>query len=132
MLFFGGLVFLIVGIVMVFRVFRNSRRPRIDGATVLEVTQDFYVYKGKPSGTRRLPHARIEYFYDGHKTQSKILLKSKAKPGDGIQLSVNPKKPGEVEEYYPAKEIMVSLLIFAIGAGIMIGCLALSDYLERN
>lgn len=130
MLFYIGAVLIIVSFVMLFRVMRNSGRPRIDGAIVLEVTKEYYVHKGNKS-PRKFPHARIEYYYDGAKLQSRILLKSKPKPGDGIQLSVKPDDPSIVEEYYPVKETFVALLIMVLGVAVIICSVVLLQRLKE-
>jgi hypothetical protein len=130
MIFYIGAILFIVSIIMLVRVLRNSRRPRIDGARVLEITQDFYVHKGNRS-PRKFPHARVEYYYDGAKREAKILLKSKPKPGDGIQLSVNPTNPSMVEEYYPFKETLVAFGIMALGAVLMICSFVLMQRLNE-
>lgn len=132
MLFIGGIICVIIGIIMVIRVLLNSKRPRIDGARVVEVTKEFYVHhKTGQRSPRPFPHAKVEFFHDGEKHTEKILLKSKAKPGDEIRLSVNPKAVPPVEEFYPTKEILISCLIILIGAVFMYASYVMIQRLEE-
>jgi hypothetical protein len=126
-----GITLIIVGFVMIFRMIRNSRRPRIDGARVLEIKKEFYVHKGR-SSPRKFPTARVEYYYNGAKLEAKVLLKSKPKPGDGIKLSVKPDDPTFVEEYYPLKESLVILAILAIGTVLLVCSIVMTQRLSGS
>lgn len=128
MLFFAGIFFCIIGIVLFIRVLINNKRPRIQGARVIEVTNEVYEFTSNVS-QRKVPHAMVEYYYQSEKFQKKILLKSKAKQGDSVTLSLMGSKPTDVEQFYPKKENLVALLLFLFGLALSIITLVISDYL---
>ena len=133
MLFIGGIVCFLAGLYMVIRVLLNARRPRIDGARVLEVTKEFYVHhKTGQRSPRKFPHATVEFFHDGGKHTEKIMLKSKPKLGDEIKLSVNPKAVPPVEEFYPVKEVLIAALIMLIGVVFMYASYVMIQRLEES
>lgn len=124
MLFFIGAFFVLIGIYLFFTYIRNSRRPRIQDARILETTME--PYKFAPNNSqRKFPHALVEYYYESIKYQQKILLHSKSKPGDTVQLFVDSTRPEDVEEYYPFKQILICVVITLIGIGTMITSLLL-------
>jgi hypothetical protein len=128
MLFFAGIFFCIIGIVMFVRVLLNNKRPRIPNARILEVTNEVYEYTSNVS-QRKVPHANVEYYYQSEKYEKKILLKSKSKEGDTVTLILMGTKPTDVEEYYPKRENLAALLLFLFGLALSVITLLISDHL---
>lgn len=130
MLFFIGAFTVLIGIYMFFVYIRNSRRPRVRDARIIETTME--PYKFAPNNVKRkLPHALVEYYYESTKYQQKILLQSKSKVGDTVQLYVDSSRPEDVEEYYPFKHILMCIIIALIGVGMMITSLVLSGIISN-
>lgn len=120
MLFIAGAFFVVVGIWMFIKFIRNSKRPRVDNARVLELTKEPYKFADNMVKNRNFPHALVEYDLDGTTYQQKILLKSKPKVGDTVQLFVDSSRPEDVEQYHPPKEILIACVIAGIGVMMMI------------
>jgi hypothetical protein len=57
------------------------------------------------------------------------LLKSKAKTSETISLSVLGNDGKDVEQFYPAKEVIAMVIITAIGLSMILASLILTDYL---
>ncbi|MBK6527771.1 MAG: hypothetical protein IPG07_20820 [Crocinitomicaceae bacterium] len=57
------------------------------------------------------------------------MLKSKAKAGENISLTVTGNDGKDVEQYYPAKEVIAMVIITAIGLSMIFASLILTDYL---
>ncbi len=111
------------------RLYISSRRPHVDDAQIIDWDMEYFEIKGRPT-PRKMPVARIEYFYRSVKYSAEIMLKSKKlKAGDRIQLSVNPDKPTDVEHYSPTPEFFVALSIFAMGAAGTFASLYWAGYL---
>lgn len=103
-------------------------RPRIYDAIIEDVFMQHYVHKGQAS-PRELRHATVSYFYKSLSYKQDILLKSKSAIGDKIQLSVDPNNSEKVEQYYPTKELIVAMIIEAIGISlIVISIIILNKY----
>lgn len=114
---------------MIFRVVRNAMRPRIYDAIVEAVFMQQYVHKNHAS-SKEFRHATVRFAYKSLDYKQDILLKSKNKIGDKIQLTVNSEQPIEVEQFYPSKEIMVAAIIEAIGIGFIITSFILVGYFD--
>lgn len=57
------------------------------------------------------------------------MLKSKAKTSETISLSVLGNDGKDVEQFYPAKEVIAMVIITAIGLSMILASLILTDYL---
>lgn len=128
MLFFAGIFFCVIGIVLFIRVLLNNKRPRIQDARVIEVTNEVYEFTSNVS-QRKVPHAKVEYHYQNEKYEKKILLKSKAKEGSTLTLILMGNKPTDVEEFYPKRENIVALSLFLFGLALSVITLIISDHL---
>lgn len=129
MLFIVGVFLCILGVFLLIRFIQSSKRPRIHDARIIEVTSEPYEYASNIS-QRKVPHAKIEYFHQSIKHEKKILLKSKSKPGENIALSVKGNDGTDVEQFYPAKEVIAMIIITAIGLSMILASLILTDYLS--
>lgn len=56
-----------------------------------------------------------------------MLMKRKCQPGDKIQLAMKGGNPEKVEMYAPKAEFLTAVILFAIGAIIMLVCVAVLD-----
>lgn len=120
------------GIAMFIRMFILSRRFKIYDARILDVFMDFWEHPKYPGrfSPRKFRLAKVEYYYESVKYNFVIILKSKrSKPGDSIILTVDPKNPAITEQVYIKPEIIAGIVLLALGAGIVIGCHILHDYL---
>lgn len=129
MLFFAGVFLCALAVYLLIKFFQISKRPRIHDARIIEVTSEPYEYSSNIS-KRNVPHAKVEYFHQSIKHEKKILLKSKAKAGENISLTVTGNDGKDVEQYYPAKEVIAMVIITAIGLSMIFASLILSDYLS--
>ncbi len=129
MLFFAGIFLCALVVFLLIKFMQSSKRPRIHDARVLEVTNEPYEYASNIS-KRKVPHAKVEYFHQSIKHEKKILLKSKAKAGENIALTVVGNDGKDVEQYYPAKEVIAMVIITAIGLSMILASLILSDYIS--
>lgn len=129
MLFFAGIFLCALAVFLLIKFMQSSKRPRIHDARVLEVTNEPYEYASNIS-QRKVPHAKVEYFHQSIKHEKKILLKSKAKAGENIALTVVGNDGNDVEQYYPAKEVIAMVIITAIGLSMILASLILSDYIS--
>lgn len=127
MLFFAGIFFVGVAIWMFILFIKNSRRPRVNNARVLELTKEPYKFADNMVKNRNFPHALVEYELNGVILQQKILLKSRPKIGDTVQLYVDSSRPEDVEQYHPPKEILMACIVAGIGIGMMVTSLILMD-----
>lgn len=131
MLFIIGIMLLFAGVWMILRQYRNSRRPRVEDARVLEVNREYFELRKGQVTPRKVPVGNVEYFYRSVKYTAEIMLKQRSiKPGDSIQLSVNPDKPTEVEHYSAMRELGVGVFICLLAALMIFGSLYWSGFLD--
>jgi len=127
MLFICGAFFVGIGIWLFFVFIRNSKRPRVNNARVIELTSEPWKFAPNQIKNRNMPHALVAYTLDGVDYQQKVLLKSKPQVGDTIQLFVDSSRPDDVEQFHPPREIMIACTMAGVGIIMMIVNLIIMD-----
>jgi hypothetical protein len=113
----GGIVS-IIGFIQLYRLLRNSKRPKTDGK--IEKLMDQHLKQDKAKKFRTQPHARVSFYVDGKLCKADILFKDKEKQVDEtVTLTYDPNKPKEVEMFVFKAEFMMSSIIILIGFVIM-------------
>lgn len=133
MIFIIGAILFLAGVWMLLRFLKLAKRPKVDDAYILDVTHEHFIHKKYPDhpSPRKLPHAKVEYYFQSVKYVAKILLKTKkCVSGDKIRLTVNSESPNDVEQYEPNREVLVILLVLSLGTGIMICSVLILNYLD--
>lgn len=129
MLMLAGFLFIAIGLVMLYQMWRNARRPRQE-VRINEVMLDYIRNDRKQLGPRQ-PHALVKYNYDGVNYESRVFLKVPDKSeGDWIEISINPSNPELADIYAPEKEKRAVLILFMIGAFLVAGSWWILDYFE--
>jgi hypothetical protein len=119
MIFFLGIGFLVVGLVMIFIFLRTVLQPKTE-AKVLKVTEE-YPKTNEFAPQRKLPFGLIDYYYDNTKYEQKIMLKGKKiREGDTIKISVKKNDPSKATHYYPVKEISAIIIVNLLGAALVL------------
>lgn len=114
----GGFVVLI-GVIQLYRLYRNSKRPKVEGKILRLMDQHLKQDKSKKFRTQ--PHAKVLFRLNGKDYKVDILFKDKIKQiGDTVQLSYINNNPESVEMYVPKAEFSMALIITLIGVVIMI------------
>jgi hypothetical protein len=128
MIFYIGIFLCILAVIFLVKFIQTSKKPRVHDVRIVEITSEPYEYASNIS-QRNVPHAKVEYYHQSVKHEKKILLKSKAKVGETISLSVLGKDGKDVEQFYPAKEVIAMIIMTAIGLSMILASLILTDYL---
>lgn len=128
MLMIAGFILLAVAVAMIYRFMRNSKRPRME-MKIEEIVMQHSRFDKKQI-SRTMPHAVVNYNFEGHKYKSTVMILKKAQVGDWIQVSVNPENPELLDLYSPQKEKLAILVVAAIGAILIGGSFFLIDYLD--
>lgn len=112
MIFFLGIIFFVIGIGLMIKLFVSNRRPKAQAVVK-------GLFKEVPPGQYiQLPHALVEYDVQGTRYTAKVVVRGKPEVGGSIQVAVKPQNPTQIVEYNPKAEIVTSLLL--TGAGIVL------------
>lgn len=131
MLYIGGVIMILAGIVTFVRLYIHSKRPMVYDARVVEVFKDFYTHPKYPDHQHpyQVWQARVEYYYQSMKYETVILLKSrKAFTGATLALTIKPDNPGQPERYNPKPEIIGGIILCSAGIGIIVVCTLILDH----
>jgi len=113
----GGIVS-VIGFIQLFRLFRNSKRPKVDGK--IEKLMDQHLKQDTAKRFRTQPHARVSYYMDGKLCKADMLFKDKEKTiGETVTLSYDPNRPEDVEMYVFKPELIMASMIILIGFALM-------------
>jgi hypothetical protein len=122
----GGFVSLI-GFIQLYRLLRNSKRPKLDGK--IEKLMEQHLKQDKAKKFRTQPHATVSFYVDGKCIKADVLFKDKLKQvGENVVLTYDPIKPEEVEMFVFKAELMMSSVIIIIGFAIMGICHFIMNY----
>ena len=125
MLFYGGIILAVAGLIQLIRFFIKSRRERVE-AFVKEVFMDFYIKD--PAKRRKYPHAIITYTFRSIDYEKKIfLMKRKVVEGDKIHITFKNNDPDKVEMFAPQQEMLTGIAMLVIGVGLMIAAYAITQ-----
>jgi len=114
----GGFVVLI-GLIQLYRLYRNSKRPKIEGKIIKLMDQHLKQDKNKKFRTQ--PHAKVTFELNKKHHKVDVLFKDKEKQiGDTVQLSYFNNNPESVEMYVPKAEFTMAFVITLIGIVILI------------
>lgn len=114
----GGFVVLI-GVIQLYRLYINSKRPKVTGKIIKLMDQHLKQDKNKKFRTQ--PHAKVEFVLNGKKHKADVLFKDKIKGiGDSVELSYFNNKPDTVEMYVPKAEFTMAVIITLIGVVILV------------
>lgn len=126
MVFYIGVILIGVSLFMLFRLIRNSNRPKLK-ARIEEITLQYV--KNDKQQIKKHRHARISYIYQGETREDTILLKRKAaKELDTIAVSYKQSNISKMEHYEPKPEIIAIIVVFVIGVSILGFCFFVMDY----
>lgn len=121
MIFYAGLLAIVLSIVLLIKFLINGRRPKAE-AKVLGLLKE------APQGQFiEQPHAVVEYFYQNTKYNGKVLLRSKPKVGDTIKLAIKPDAPAKAAEYYPKAETIGIVFLGGLGVVLVVVSLIVSS-----
>ena len=130
----GGIV-IVIGFIQLFRLFRNSKRPKLD-ATINKI-EDKHLEQDKNNQFKKHPHAEITYYYSSVKYTASVLIKDKTKQVmDQIEITYleNPSsqhgEPTKLEMYAPKKEFLMAMSIIAVGCIIVGICHFIMTYFD--
>lgn len=124
----GGIVS-IIGFIQLYRLLRNSKRPKIDGK--IEKLMEQHIKQDKAKKFRTQPHATVSFYHDGKLCKADVLFKDKIKQvGETVTLTFDPNKPEEVEMYVFKAEFIMASIIILIGFAIMVICHYIFNYLD--
>lgn len=129
MILIAGIIFIGVGIFMIIRFMIAMNREKIP-AHILAVSIEF-PQNAKGAMVKKFPHAQVEYWHNQTRLEKKILLKSKSKVGETIQVAIHPNDSSKVEQYYPKKELLAIAAVLGVGIALIVGSVAMMDILSR-
>ncbi len=126
MVFYVGVILIGVALIMLFRLIRNSNRPKLK-ARIEEITLQYA--KNDKHQIKKHKHARVSYIYQGDTCEDTILLKRKAaKELDTITVSYKQSNISKMEHYEPKPEIIAIIVVFIIGISILGFSFFVMDY----
>ena len=118
MIYIAGIFVVAIGLIQMYRLFRNSKRPKVDGK--IEKLMDQHIKQDKNKKFRTQPHAKVSFYQNGKLCKANVLFKDKVKQvGDTVTLTFNPNKPEDVEMFVFKAEFMMSSIIILIGFSII-------------
>jgi hypothetical protein len=128
MIFYIGIILVIAAIISLIALLKKMRKPKAT-AYVHEIKEAFY--EKDKMHLRTYPHAQISYTYQSKDYEYLIfLLRRKVQVGDQIMVSFREDSPEKPTMYAPNQEIIVVVVMFAIGIGLMVGSIFVLDYFE--
>jgi hypothetical protein len=114
MIYILGIFIVSIGFIQLFRLYQNSKRPKVD-ATISDLV-DAHIKQDKNKKFRTQPHAIVNYSLDGKKHKATVLFKDKSKTiNDTVNLSYDLSNPKNVEMYVPKAEFLMAFAITFIG-----------------
>ena len=119
MIYILGIFVISIGLIQMYRLFRNAKRPKIDGK--IEKLMDQHIKQDKNKKFRKQPHAKVSFYQNGKLNKADILFKDKIKQvGDTIQLTAPLHNPLDVEMYVFKAEFLMASIITLIGVVILV------------
>lgn len=119
MIYILGVFIASIGFIQLFRLFQNSKRPKVE-ATIKDLV-DTHIKQDKNKKFRTQPHAVVAYQLDGKHYKATVLFKDKTKTiSDTVILSYDLHNPKNVEMFVFKSELIMASAITLIG-GIVIG-----------
>ena len=135
MIYIIGGIIIIIGLIQLFRLFRNSKRPKLDAT--IEKIEDRHLDQDKNNQFKQQPHADIIYYHAGKKYTGNILLKDRnSSILDQIEVTFIPNsknendEPTSLEMYSPKKELGTALAIILIGCIVVGICHFIMTYFD--
>ena len=114
MIYIIGIFIASIGFIQLFRLFQNSKRPKIN-ATIKDLI-DTHIKQDKNKKFRTQPHAVVTYTVDGKKYKATVLFKDKTKIiSDTVTLSYDTHNPKNVEMFVLQSELIMASVITIIG-----------------
>ena len=114
MIYIIGIFIVSIGFIQLFRLYQNSKRPKIN-ATIKDLI-DTHIKQDKNKKFRTQPHAIVHYELENKKYKATVLFKDKSKSiEDTVNLSYDINNPKNVEMFVPKAEFLMALIITLIG-----------------
>ena len=124
---------MILGFILIFSAFyqgfmliKMNRRPKSQAEILsIEMKKGVTAFKKKAHA-----FAIIRYSFNTEFKEAEIALRSKSQVGDAIEVTYDPKRYKDVDEYVPKKDIIPFLIVLGIGLFLVIGSFILIQILE--
>jgi hypothetical protein len=114
MIYILGIFIVSIGFIQLFRLYQNSKRPKVS-AVIIDLV-DTHIKQDKNKKFRTQPHAVVNYNLEGEKYKATVLFKDKSKmTNDTVNLSYDLNNPKNVEMYVPKAEFLMAFSITCIG-----------------
>tara|TARA_B110000211_G_C13935174_1_gene489013 strand:- start:551 stop:943 length:393 start_codon:yes stop_codon:yes gene_type:complete len=114
MIYILGIFIVSIGFIQLFRLYQNSKRPKVI-AVIIDLV-DTHIKQDKNKKFRTQPHAVVGYGLEGKKYKATVLFKDKSKIiNDTVTLSYDLNNPNNVEMYVPKAELLMASAITFIG-----------------